>query len=149
MNNSKNRITALLAGALLACSLVPAAAQAQSRNASPPPYATRAGDETIRGTISSINGKYNISVRDQRGYLDNVTLHQGTIINPTGLTLQPGQTVTIHGNTAGSTFNANEIDTPYVTTYVVPWGYGYPYESYRFGVGFPGPRFGFGFRGGF
>lgn len=29
-------------------------------------------------------------VRDARGYLDNVTLHKGTIINPTGIRLEAG-----------------------------------------------------------
>ncbi len=39
-------------------------------------------------------------------------LHQGTIINPTGLTLEPGMNVTIDGYADGSNFDAMEIDTP-------------------------------------
>jgi hypothetical protein len=127
----------LLAAAALAGSLAPLAAGAQV-----PSYA-RSGPDTISGTIASIDGKYAISVRDDRGYIDNVSLHDGTIINPTGLTLAPGELVTIEGRPAGNTFVADEIDTPYRS-----YGYRYPvYPAYRFGVRFGGPGYGFGFRG--
>lgn len=138
---SAKRFLTFLAAAALAGAIAPAAASAQV-----PSYAQNGGD-TIRGTIASINGKYNISVRDDRGYVDNVSLHDGTIINPTGLTLAPGELVTIEGQPAGGTFVANEIDTPY------NYGYAYPvpvypaYPAYRFGVRVGGPGFGFGFRG--
>jgi hypothetical protein len=125
----------------------PLAAVAQNDAAPAPSYASRGG-ETVNGTIASIDGKYNITVRDNRGYVDNVTLHDGTIINPTGLRLSPGQSVTIAGVASGHTFIANEIDTPY-STYGVPYAY-YPYYPYpAFGVGFRfgGPRFGFRGRG--
>jgi hypothetical protein len=119
-----------------------------------PTYASAAGDETIRGTVASIDGKYDISVRDTRGFIDHVSLHQGTIINPTGLELAPGQSVTIHGISSGSTFAANEIDTPYQNLVAVPlygYPYGYPYgwgwgPAYHVGLHF-GRGFGFGFRG--
>jgi hypothetical protein len=75
-------------------------------------YAQGPGPQ-IKGAIASILGKYQIQVRDRRGYLDNVTLHDGTIINPTGITLQPGFRVTIYGRQSGDTFAADEIDTPY------------------------------------
>lgn len=75
-------------------------------------YAQRPGP-TIKGTIASIPGKYQIEVRDRRGYVDDVSLHDGTIINPTGITLQPGFRVTIYGRPNGNTFVADEIDTPY------------------------------------
>ena len=75
-------------------------------------YAQGPGPQ-IKGTIASILGKYQIQVRDRRGYLDSVTLHDGTIINPTGITLQPGFRVTIYGRPSGDTFAADEIDTPY------------------------------------
>jgi hypothetical protein len=119
-----------------------------------PSYASGSSDETIRGTVAAINGPYNISVRDERGFVDNVNLHQGTIINPTGLSLAPGQTVTIMGHNDGAAFSANEIDTPYQTVEAVPlypaygyYGYPYPYgPSYHVGLRF-GRGFGFGFRG--
>ena len=113
-----------------------------------PSYANANGDETITGTVSAINGQYNISVNDVRGFVDNVSLHQGTIINPTGLTLAPGERVTIMGHPQGGSFVANEIDTPYRNVAVVPVypGYVYGYPAYRVGVQV-GRGFGFGFRG--
>jgi hypothetical protein len=141
MTSLKKRLFTLFSAVALACAIVPLAASAET-----PSYANPAiaGTDTIRGTIASVNGKYNISVRDERGYIDNVTLHDGTIINPTGLTLAPGQAVTIDGSANGPTFIANQIDTPYYAYYAYPYGYGY-------GYGYPGPVFGvgFGFRGGF
>lgn len=120
-----------------------------------PSYATTKV-ETIKGTVSSFNGAYTMYVRDVRGYIDNVTLHQGTIINPTGIRLQPGYPVTISGRTNGSTFEADQIDTPYrMVSYGYPYygyGYGYPYYPYPayglslgFGWGWGG---GWGWRGG-
>ncbi|HUN30163.1 MAG TPA: hypothetical protein VMV65_10195 [Alphaproteobacteria bacterium] len=90
--------------------------------------------ETIKGTISSFNGAYTMYVRDVRGYIDDVTLHQGTIINPTGIRLQPGYPVTITGRPSGRTFLADEIDTPFRAVYgyaypAYPY-YGYPYYGY-------------------
>ena len=70
-------------------------------------------------------------VRDVRGYVDNVTLHQGTIINPTGLTLAPGMVVSILGYNAGPFFAANEVDTPYTYTYGVPYYAGSRVVTYR------------------
>ncbi|MGC2128673.1 MAG: hypothetical protein WA629_01130 [Candidatus Aquilonibacter sp.] len=90
--------------------------------------------ETIKGTISSFNGATTMYVNDVRGYIDDVTLHQGTIINPTGIRLQPGYPVTITGRPSGSTFLADQIDTPYRIVY----GYGYPaYYGYGYGYGYP------------
>jgi hypothetical protein len=125
---------AALAGALGVLSAGPAAAQQL------PSYASGTTDEQIHGTILSINGPYNIAVRDARGFIDNVSLHQGTIINPTGLQLAPGQRVTILGNAQGGTFAANEIDTPYVNVAAVPV---YPYYGYPYAYG---PAFRIGLR---
>jgi hypothetical protein len=137
------RFLTLLSAAALAASITPLAAAAQV-----PSYA-QPGPDTIHGTIASIDGKYTISVRDDRGYIDNVSLHDGTVINPTGWTLEPGQAVTIEGQPAGGTFNADVIDTPYVpyAYYPVPVYPAYPYPAYRFGARFGGRGFGFGFRG--
>ena len=146
----KHAASGLIVTAALATFSLPAAAQATL-----PTYATGSTDETIHGMIASINGAYDVSVRDDRGFVDNVTLHQGTIINPTGLTLAPGQKVTILGRANGQTFSANQIDTPY-HAYAVGYGYDYPYYSgfgygyrpypvYGFGFGYGRSRFGFGF----
>jgi hypothetical protein len=147
----KALLAAGFAGTLGILSALPAVAQPA------PSYAAGNTDETIRGTVTAVNGPFNISVRDARGFIDNVSLHQGTIINPTGLSLAPGQSVTIMGTNEGSAFAANEIDTPYSTLAAVPvypvypgyFGYPYPYgygPAYHVGIRF-GRGFGFGFRG--
>jgi hypothetical protein len=125
-----------------------------------PSYAANGG-ETIHGRIASVPGKYDIYVRDDRGYVDHVVLHDGTVINPTGLTLAAGDTVTIMGGNQGSVFRADEVDTPYAEApqsndydgagdvdagfpvgYGSPYGYGYGYP------GFGGLYFGGGYYGG-
>ena len=140
MKPSQTIAAALLAGAFGLLAAAPAAAQPV------PSYAHGTMDETVQGTVSSINGPYSISVRDARGFIDNVSLHQGTIINPTGLSLEPGMPVTIIGHNDGSALSANEIDTPYQTLTAVP--YYYPAYGFDYGVGLRfGHGFGFGFRG--
>jgi hypothetical protein len=96
-------------------------------------------DEQIRGRIVNFDGAYNLQVRDERGFLDNIELHQGTIINPTGLTLAPGMVVSILGYNAGEYFAANEVDTPYTFDDGVPYYEGHPWDYYV------GPAFGIGF----
>lgn len=119
----------------------PAVAQVPSQTL--PPYAEPSSEQTIKGRISAVNGAFNISVRDDNGYIDSVELHRGTIINPTGLTLTVGMSVTIMGYSAGKVFEANEIDTPY--TYAGPppppvyYGPGWWYPGYIYGWG---PQFG-------
>lgn len=105
-------------------------------------------DDVISGIIASIDDKYEITVRDDRGFVDDVRLHQGTIINPTGLTLQPGMRVTIFGYNAGAWFEANQIDTPY--RYIprpvpVYYGPGWWYPGFPYGYG---PSFGLVVNGG-
>jgi hypothetical protein len=102
--------TRLLGTAVAVLALItPAVASAQSA----PSYAIGGTDQQITGTIAAVNGTWNISVADANGYTDSVELHQGTIINPTGLTLEPGMSVTIIGDADGPNFDAMEIDTPY------------------------------------
>lgn len=110
---------ARIAAALLSSTalLTPLATRAQQAPApAAPSYARRGavnGEERISGRISAIDSKYRLMVRDDRGFMDRIEMHQGTVINPTGLTLQPGMPVTIFGYNRGSVFGANEIDTPY------------------------------------
>jgi hypothetical protein len=112
----------------------------------PPGYADQGPDQgasqTIQGQIVAINGTWNITVHDANGYADSVALHQGTIINPTGLTLEPGMNVTIDGYADGPNFDAMEIDTPYqyqgpppVAVYYGP-GAWYPGYAYGWGPSF-------------
>jgi hypothetical protein len=133
----------------------PPATTAPPQNTAPPSYGR--ADESVKGRVSSFDGAYNMQVRDERGFIDNVQLHQGTIINPTGLRLVPGMDVTVYGVNQGSVFAANEIDTPYQTVMAYPvyppygYGYGYPYlYPYPFGYPFSvGIHFGPGFHRGF
>jgi hypothetical protein len=88
--------TKLLAAIAALAFIAPTVALAQDA----PSYAQPAGqpvaeDGQIQGRISSFDGGYNLIVQDDRGYTDNVQLHDGTIINPTGLTLAPGMVVSI------------------------------------------------------
>src|ERR1700761_6814265 len=122
MMSIKSFAPRLAATALAIAGLVlPAIASAQGM----PSYAAPNQGETIQGRIVSVNDTFNISVRDDRGFVDNVELHQGTIINPTGLTLAPGMAVTIAGVANGNEFDANEIDTPYNYDGPVPVPYYY------------------------
>lgn len=114
-----------------------------------PAASAAAAAEIIHGRIVSVNGAWRIVVADDRGYNDDVALAQGTIINPTGLTLAPGMTVTIHGYNAGSSFAAIEIDTDYNYNGSAPmaayYGPDYWYPGYAYGYG---PAFSLGFAGG-
>ena len=125
---------AALTFAALAAPLAVKAQEAPGAAAPAPSYARPAvnGEEAIHGRISAFDGKYHLDVRDDRGFEDSVELHQGTVINPTGLTLQPGMVVTISGYNRGRTFAANEIDTPYVSYGFVP---GYSPVAIGIGIG--------------
>ena len=127
-------IAAIAAAAMLA----PLAAAAQDLPSYAQPVSVST-DETIHGRIASVDGAFNISVNDDRGFVDRVALHQGTIINPTGLSLSPGMSVTIAGYADGPNFNANQIDTPYSYSGVLPtpvyYGAGYWCPGFAYGYG--------------
>jgi hypothetical protein len=129
-------VATFLAGAVFAMPASVFAQQVPPPNSAPPSYARpsyASGDETITGRIASFDGKFHLEVRDDRGFTDHVELHQGTVILPTGLELQPGMSVTIHGRNAGTIFAAGEIDTPYDRYGVlVPVR---PSASYSLGIG--------------
>jgi hypothetical protein len=140
MKNIRHHLAPRLLGAAIAAAalIVPAIASAQVD----PSYAT--GDQggqnqQIQGTVSAINGTWNITLADANGYSDSIALHQGTIINPTGLTLEPGMNVTIDGYADGSNFDAVEIDTPYQYQGPAPvavyYGAGEWYPGYAYGWG--------------
>jgi len=105
MNIAQRTISLL---GVLALAGVPLAASADGV----PSYATGASgnEETIQGQIQSIDGQYTIRLEDVRGFVDSVTLHDGTVINPNGTQLAAGQDVTIVGHANGRTFEAVEID---------------------------------------
>jgi hypothetical protein len=144
-------IAAIIAALFLAAPLAANAQIAPSYAAGP----AQDGDANIHGRILTFDGAYSLQVRDEKGYVDNVQLHQGTIINPTGLTLAPGMVVSIMGYNAGSVFAANEIDTPYTFYYGAPYYAGHPWNYYGPGIslgfffGNPGWWHGGGFGGGY
>jgi hypothetical protein len=129
-------IKPLLAALAALTFAAPLAAQAQnvpSYAQGQPQYAN--GEENIHGRITGFDGGYNLQVRDEQGYVDNIQLHQGTIINPTGITLTPGMVVSILGYNAGAYLAANEVDTPYTFYGGVPWYGGHPWNYYGPSVG--------------
>jgi hypothetical protein len=135
-NTNKKLISRLVGAAVAAAALIaPSVAFAQAL----PEYADAGGDQQIQGTVAGINGTWNITVSDANGYDDSVELHQGTIINPTGLTLEPGMNVTIDGYADGSNFDATEIDTQYQYQGPAPvavyYGPGAWYPGYAYGWG--------------
>jgi len=140
MLNIKHTLTPRLLGAAIAAAalITPALASAQDV----PSYADGGANQQIQGTVSAINGTWNITVTDTNGNDDSVELHQGTIINPTGLTLEAGMNVTIDGSPDGPNFDAIEIDTPYqyqgpppVAVYYGPSAW-YPGYAYGWGPSF-------------
>jgi hypothetical protein len=137
MKQIRNLLIPRLLGAAIAATalITPAIASAQDM----PPYAVGDANQQIQGTVASINDTWNITVSDSNGYNDSVELHQGTIINPTGLTLEPGMSVTIDGYADGSNFDAMEIDTPYEYQGPAPvavyYGPGAWYPGYAYGWG--------------
>lgn len=144
-------VLSLLLAAVAAA--VPLAATAQQTPDTPSyarPSAT-SGEDVVKGRVLSFDGAYSLQVADERGFTDNVQLHKGTIINPTGITLAPGMSVTIHGVNRGAFLAANEIDTPYASYGVVPVYPYYPYPGYPYPYpypfGYPHVSIGFGFGG--
>jgi hypothetical protein len=115
------KLCARLGISVLFAALFPAIAEAQV-----PSYAqagNASDEETIHGRIAAVSGQFDLAVRDDRGFVDSVQLHPGTIINPTGLALAPGMSVTILGYNRGKVFSANEIDAPYTSSYGYPADY--------------------------
>jgi hypothetical protein len=142
MLNITHLITKRLLGAAIVTSalIIPTLAFAQDNpSQDAPPYDVAASNTQIQGTVAAINGTWNITVHDANGYADSVALHQGTIINPTGLTLEPGMNVTIDGYSDGPNFDAVEIDTPYhyqgPAPVAVYYGPGSWYPGYAYGWG--------------
>ena len=105
-------------------------------------YAT--SEEDVHGRIVSFDGAYSLQVRDERGFIDNIQLEDGTVINPTGLTLEPGMIVNVLGYDQGDYLAAAEIDTPYTFVDGEPcfdghvWSYYEPTISLGFFFGNPG-----------
>ena len=120
--NIRTLITAFITASAIGSTVGPVMAQTT------PTYAAQ--DQQIHGRVISFDGAYTLQVRDDQGYVDDVQLHQGTVINPTGITLAPGMVVSVDGYNAGSYFDANQIDTPYTFYSGVPYYLGHPWNYY-------------------
>lgn len=152
-------VAALTAAAVLS---VPALALAQpsgEQETQPPSYAQPAQQYAthpgITGTISGFDGQWVVYMHDDKGYTDHITLHQGTIINPTGIRLNEGMKVTVYGSADGPTFQANRIDVAY-SPYSPYYGSNgqpsnaYGGDFYGYGGGYGGdPGYGYGGSGGY
>jgi hypothetical protein len=103
------------------------------------------GQQQIQGRVTAFDGRFSLHVQQPDGEVDAIQLHQGTIINPTGLTLAPGMTVTVVGEPQGNVFAANEIDTPYQQTYAYATPYYGPYWGPFLGYPQPGISVDFGY----
>ena len=76
-----------------------------------PSYAQPLGDARLSGTVVRFAaGSYDLGLLDDRGFVDRILLHQGTIIVPIGIDLAPGMRISVVGRNAGASFVANEID---------------------------------------
>jgi hypothetical protein len=127
-------------------SALPAAADEPGPPPPVPSYAEHT--EHIEGRIEHIEGKFTLRLHDVHGYIDHVRMHQGTIINPIGLTLVEGMQVRIFGRPGEHEFFADEIETPYHYAAGAPYyppPYGYPYV----GPYVYGPGYGYGYGPGF
>jgi hypothetical protein len=164
-NFSPTKTLAAVGAAL--CLALPALASAQQYGeqptyAQPPPQSpSYANQQKISGTISSFDGQWILYMHDDKGYTDHITLHQGTIINPTGIKLLEGMKVTIYGYADGPTFQATAINvgyspySPYYGANGEPapgpdtsnygYGYNYGYPGYGYGYGYPGYGYGYGY----
>jgi len=97
----------------------PSIAQAQPVIVEQPSYVVQparpggpfVGEHELRGTVSYFNA-FTMDVRAGRQVVA-VHLHQGTIINPTGLTLHPGMYIRVFGFWADGNFQADRIGLIY------------------------------------
>ncbi|MGA2394507.1 MAG: hypothetical protein ABSH03_14295 [Candidatus Lustribacter sp.] len=98
----------------LAVAAAPAAAPAQPAPSGAPSYAVpgpAGGQETIHGQVASFDpNSGDLQLNDDRGFVDNVQLGQGTVVRPGDAQLQPGMVVTIVGVANGPVFAADSVD---------------------------------------
>jgi hypothetical protein len=145
------KVAALSAAFSLALPVLASAQQpyGQPSYAQPPP--SYGNQQAIKGTISGFDGQWVVYMHDEKGYTDHITLHQGTIINPTGIKLLEGMQVTVYGYADGPTFQANAVNVAY-SPYSPYYGsngepaYGYD-QGYGYGYGYPAygyPGYGYG-----
>ena len=104
------------------------------------PEPTYAQKDYIRGTLNGFDGQWIVYMHDAHGYNDHISLHQGTIINPTGTRLVEGMQVVVYGYSDHGTYQANRVD-------VLNWQAFSPYPGYNVGYGYGG-YYGYPYYGG-
>jgi hypothetical protein len=108
-----------------------------------PSFGQALGNETLEGVVVRFvpRSPYELGLLDDRGYLDTVRLHEKTIMFPIGFVLEVGMHVRVLGFNGGSTFTANEIDTPLPPAELlqVPSWYG-EWDGTRHATGVPAWR---------
>ena len=68
------------------------------------------GRNDVQGRVENFNGRFGLELHVAgQGFLP-VHLHQGTVINPRGTTLQRGMLVNVHGFFANGRFQADVIN---------------------------------------
>jgi hypothetical protein len=95
-----------MAPAMALAQSLPSYAQPVTSAPAPPPV----DQETIHGSIASLDNNNGLQLNDDRGFTDSVQIQPNTIINPGGTQLAPGMVVTIGGAAQGNVFAANHID---------------------------------------
>jgi hypothetical protein len=105
---------AAVASAVAVCGLAGAvtAQTAPSFAQTAPSFGQALGNETLEGVLVRFVPRtpYELGLRDDRGSLDTVRLHDKTLIFPIGLKLRLGMRIRVLGFNGGSAFTANEID---------------------------------------
>jgi hypothetical protein len=66
-------------------------------------------DERIRGTVESLDGHERLTLRDERGFQDDIAIGHDTRIVPRGTRLAPGMRIAITGYNGGKWFDAVSI----------------------------------------
>jgi hypothetical protein len=125
-------------------------------------------DEHVQGTVQTFDGQERLTLRDDRGFLDEVSLGDQTRITPAGTHLTSGMRIAITGYNGGKWLDATAIevlggepssenDTPSYATradgapsyvypyppayaYAAPYPVYYPYPVYGYGYPYYGPR---------
>lgn len=102
-------------------------------------------DEHVQGVVISFDGQERLTLRDDRGYVDDVSLGYETRISPEGTRIVPGMRLALTGYNGGKWFDATAIqvlaggsappsDTPSYAqpseAYDAPYGYAAPVYAY-------------------
>src|ERR1700758_4773108 len=66
-------------------------------------------DEHVQGVVQSVDGEEHLTLRDDRGFIDDVSLGDQTRVTPQGTRVAPGMRVAITGYNGGKWLDATAI----------------------------------------